>query len=332
VTSDAVSLEWESSPSAGAYAVYRGEGAVPWLVDYRPLGKGAKTSWVDRDAKPGAVHHYFVRAIAADGVESPDSLKVRTQPSLVEEVTVSVVSPTEVHLAWKGQADGYHVERAVVEVHSEDQVLRLKKDTAPLEEPSVGAIKAIGAFVRLTSEPLRRTTFADTAIDLSKPKGVEGEPLFQNRFTAEQLDPKGKPYRYGVHAYRVRAVNGLGVESGPSPAFLTIPSSPQGVFSKEEDGRCHLKWSANSEAGLKGYRVYRMEGPKINGPGQKVTRLTAAPVSDPRFTDETASKNECRFYVVAVDALGQEGRPSSPVWHYRRYHKHYTAFVGEWHQ
>jgi hypothetical protein len=83
---------------------------------------------------------------------------------------------------------------------------------------------------------------------------------------------------------------------------------------------------------MKGYRIYRMEGPRINGPGQKVTRLTADPVRETTFTDPEAGKDTRRYWVVAVDALGQEGIPSAPAWHYRQYRKYYEPFTGEWHQ
>ena len=54
-----------------------------------------------------------------------------------------------------------------------------------------------------------------------------------------------------MFAYRIRTVDAAGQESGPSPAFFTIPSSPQGVFSREdEDGTsCRLKWLPNPETG-----------------------------------------------------------------------------------
>jgi hypothetical protein len=35
------------------------------------------------------------------------------------------------------------------------------KDTPPLAEPSVGAVRAIGAFVRLTGKPVRETAFTE---------------------------------------------------------------------------------------------------------------------------------------------------------------------------
>jgi hypothetical protein len=220
----------------------------------------------------------------------------------------------------------------VVEVFSEAEILRLAKDTAPLPEPSVGAIGAIGPFTRLTKDLVRATDYTDTDLDLSRPAAVAGTPLFTHRFRPDQRDDKAKPYRFGVFAYRIRAVNALGVESGPSPWFPTVPSAPERVFAREEGEKCHLKWDASPEQGLRGYRVYRMEGPRINGPGQKVTRLTDAPLDKARFTDEMAGKGTHRYWVVAVDALGQEGVPSAPVWHYRQYRRVYEPFVGEWHQ
>jgi hypothetical protein len=260
----------------------------------------------------------------------------RPEPRIVEDVVVSVVSLKEARLTWKpppGQdIAGYHVERAAVDVLSEDQILRLKKDTPPLAEPSVGAVRAIGPFTRLTKSLLKEASFTDESLDLAKPEPLPEGTETVRRFQANQLDAAGKPYRYAVYAYRIRAVNDAGVESGPSPWFLTIPSSPQSLFAKEAGTECHLKWAPSSEQKLLGYRVYRMEGPKINGPGQKVTRLADEPIAEPRFTDAAATKDTKRYWVVAVDALGQEGFPSAPAWHYRQYRDYYKPFVGEWHQ
>jgi hypothetical protein len=257
------------------------------------------------------------------------------RPRIVEDAVVSVLSATEIQLSWTpptGEpATVYHVERAAVEVFSEDQLTRLKKDTTPLAEPSVGAIKAIGTFHRITPQPVRGTTFIDTSLDLKAPARVEGEPLFVHRFASDRIDTDGEPYRYGVYAYRIRAISASG-ESGPSPYFLTIPSSPQSLFSREDGERCHLRWEPNAERGIRGYRVYRIEGPKTNGPGQPVSRLTAEPIDEARYSDAAAGKETVRYHVVAVDALGQEGFPSAPTWHYRQWRRYYAPFVGEWHQ
>jgi hypothetical protein len=332
----AVALEWKASSSRDVtgYAVYRGTGEPPWRVEYEQIAKVDKPSFRDDDVKPGVVQSYFVRALTTRGAESPDSVRVRAQPRVVEDIVVSVAGANKVRLSWKAVegAAGYLVERTPVEVFSEDQLVRLKKDTPPLKEPSVGAVKAIGQFVRLTKAPIGTAEFTDTALDLAKPTSASDAPLYRHRFHAEQLDAQGAPYRHAVYAYRVRAVNALGVEGGLSPYFLTIPSSPRWVFAKEDGEQCRLNWAANPEQGIKGYRVYRMEGPKLNGPGQPVTRLTDELVQGTTFTDSKAMKQTKRYWVVAVDALGQEGFPSAPVWHSRQFRKAYEPFVGEWHQ
>ena len=328
-------LSWPRVASATGYVVHRGTGEQPWLAPMRQAAKleAGVTTWRDAEVKPGTRTFYQVRSLGKDGESGPGPLG-RTQPRVVEDAVVSVVSAKEVRLKWKAPAEvvGYHVERAVVEVFSEDEIKRLRTDTPPLEHPSVGTVKAIGAFERLTKAALAKPEYVDTALDLTKPLKVEGEPMFTHRFPADRIEKEGKPYRFAVFAYRVRAVNALGVESGPSPYWLTIPSAPQSLFAKEEGETCHLKWSANPETGIKGYRVYRMEGPKINGPGQKVTRLMVDPVKEPRYTDQSAGKDTRRFWVVAVDALGQEGIPSAPAWHQRQFRKFYVPFTSDWHQ
>ena len=50
------------------------------------------------------------------------------------------------------------------------------------------------------------------------------------------------------------------------------------------------------------------------------------------LTDAGPGKVTRRYRVVAVDALGQEGFPSAPAWHYRQYRRYYEPFVGAWHQ
>ena len=63
-----------------------------------------------------------------------------------------------------------------------------------------------------------------------------------------------------------------------------------------------------------------------------MTRLTAEPIAEIKWTDPKATRDTRRYWIVAVDALGQEGFPSAPAWHYRQYRKFYEPFVGEWHQ
>ncbi|MDQ3625129.1 MAG: hypothetical protein M3463_22075, partial [Verrucomicrobiota bacterium] len=188
--------------------------------------------------------------------------------------------------------------------------------------------RLIGQFQRLTPAPLRAPRFTDATIDLAQPALIEGEPIHERAFNAEQLDASGKPYRFAVHAYRVRAVNAQGVESGPSSACFTIPAAPQFVFCKEEGGSAQLAWAAPA-SGARAYRVYRMDG-RFNK--EPLPRLTAEPISALTFTDPEAGKSARRYHIVAVDALGQEGFPSAPVWFKREWQRFYEPFAGAWHQ
>ncbi|HZN34741.1 MAG TPA: hypothetical protein VFB80_13025 [Pirellulaceae bacterium] len=252
---------------------------------------------------------------------------------LVEDVVVSVLNAKRIEISWTAAADpgvaGYHVERAAVEVYSDDQLQRLKSRTPPLAEPSVGAFRKIGPFESLTKEPTTALAFVDEGVDLDKPQVIEGDATYDRELHPEHVDAGGRPYRRAVFAYRVRSVNKRGESSGPSPAVFTIPSSPQQVFSREEGTTCQVKWAANPERGICGYRVYRMDGRFDKEP---ISRLTPDPLAATTYADPAAGKQSRRYYIVAVDALGQEGLPSAPVWFQREWRQFYLPFIGEWHQ
>ncbi len=258
---------------------------------------------------------------------------VPRKPRLVEDIVVSVLAANRIELSWKKSAEpnvvGYHIERATVEVATEDQLRRLKRQTEPLAEPSVGAITKVGPFQRLTHGPVKQPAYMDSTVDLRKPQPLGDVALYERKFNAEQFDPSGRQYRFAVFAYRVYAVTDRGAESGASAAEFTIPGPVQSLFSKEESATCHLKWAASAEKSLRGYRVYRMNGRYDKDP---IPRLTPEPQAATTFSDPEAGKNARRYYVVAVDALGQEGFPSSPVWFEREWKQFYKPFTGEWHQ
>lgn len=334
-TSTSVKLLWQASRSQGVtdYIVYRGTGVHPWTVEYEPIAKldVDETVYEDSNIERQTVYYYCVGAAGLKDV-SPRSRKVRTQPPIVEDIVVSALSAKEVSIEWTHpQASdivGYRIERATAEVWTEDQLKRLKSKVVPLAEPSVGAVRAIGPFERITESPIEGLSHHDR-VDFMRPAGIAGEPSFSSRLYQEHLDRAGKEYRYAVYAYRVIAVNALGVESGPSPCVLTIPSAPRWVFAQEEGQTCQLKWQSNPEKTIVGYRVYRMDGRWEKDP---ISRLTIKPVKTTQWAGKTAGKSTRRYYIVAVDALGQEGMPSSPVWYNREWRRFYEPFVGPWHQ
>ncbi len=120
-----------------------------------------------------------------------------------------------------------------------------------------------------------------------------------------KVPEEGEPARYAV-----RAVNALGVESGPSPWGATVPGEPTGLRAHREEGRAVLTWRPSAHRKLQGYNVYRLDAPD-----GKTTRKIAGPVPEARFVD--ASKTDeapCKYYVAAVDALGREGVASYGAW------------------
>ena len=319
---DAATLTW--APLAEPVAVLRGSGERPWDVEFEEIGRVKAGEGTYRDAKlrPGLIYHYKL---------SVPSTRARTQPRPPEDLVVSVLSPEKVELTWKKSPEedvvGYRIEQAVVGVLSDDQLTRLKSRTAPLESPSVGAIQSVSSFVmQIDPDPIPNPPFE---MEMLTKEAADRPGVYERTFSKEERDANGKAYGREVRAFRVRAVNALGITSGPSAAVLSIPSSPQGLFSKEEGTTAQLKWSANPEKGIKGYRVYRMDGRFDKEP---VTRLTPDPTTALTFSDPDAGKKSRRYYVVAVDALGQEGFPSSPVWFDREWKSSYKPFTGEWHQ
>lgn len=259
---------------------------------------------------------------------------VRQSPPHVEDLVVSVLDKQKVVLNWKAPVSlipitGYHVERALVEVWSEDQLTRLKTKTPPLDRPSVGAIRRIGTFTRLTQESTSELTFVDDMVDLSVPRSAEIEATYERDLHPDQVDRGGREYPWSVYAYRVSAIGADGQTSGPSPVSFTFPSSPQHVFSREDGTSCQLKWKTNPEQKIVGYRLYRLDG---RWDKDTVSRLTPDPVSQTTYTDDSAGNATRRYYVVAVDTLGQEGLPSSPVWFNREWREYYRPFTSEWHQ
>jgi len=113
--------------------------------------------------------------------------------------------------------------------------------------------------------------------------------------------------------YVVKAANRLGVESGPSPWATTIPTEPRGVQASDEDGRVVVRWQPNPQKNIKGYNVYRVD--KGSGDPRKLAIKIAELVQDTQFVDTSKTDQKtCKYYITAVDALGQEGYASYGAW------------------
>jgi len=288
ISSDgAVRLSW-SRPVAEAhgYHVYRGTGDHPWVADFRRITEKPlqTTEFTDPEKLGSAVHYYRVVPVGPDGEEGFASNIVRTQPLPVREVFAARGSDGSVGLSWTCSAGpavaGYNVYRAPAE---------------PLDlwsehfDPMTNA----GEFVKLNDKVVEETSFADRPGDDVTPCAETSWAPFQ--------------------AYVVRAVNVLGVESGPSPATLSIPAPPGPlVVVPLEDGGRLVVSGASGSAPLAGCHLYRLDCYR----GDLIFRGHGAPHAGTVFVDDQTWPVGDRqaYYVVPVDELGQLGVPSSPGW------------------
>jgi hypothetical protein len=288
---------------AGRAKVFRAEADKPWEADYGPIAETSEARFQDSGLMAGKTYFYQVRGSAGR------FWTTRTQPRVLVKPVVSVLAADKVEVAWNAHPAkdiaGYNLYRGLVTVGAVRKgAPGAWKDNDPeYAEPQVVSVRDITSIVKLNDKPLAETRFTDAGVDLAK-KG-----------------PESGDYKFAVYAYIVRAVNRLGTESGPSPYALTLPSEPEHVLLRENGVTAEIRWDASKEKGITGYLVYEIAD-------QKVTRITPDPVRAPPFVHE-AGKGTKRYSIVAVDALGQEGQPSSLVWCNKSYRGFYP---GEWHQ
>jgi hypothetical protein len=90
------------------------------------------------------------------------------------------------------------------------------------------------------------------------------------------------------------------------------PATPTGLAASLAGGGVHLRWNANAEVDLAGYRVYRTDKS-----GGSFTRLNAALITSADYLDAAAPDSASLWYEVSsVDGAGNESARSAPfrVW------------------
>jgi hypothetical protein len=302
-------LSWKPVAGAKRYEIYCTTPKFAWESTGGVLvGTSTESNFEDKGLDAGTVYYYSVGVIGKDGAFSVSS-RARTQPKVLPQPVVSVLAKNKIEVTWSKHSAsdvlGYNVYRGVVQVRTvaEGTPGAWKDNDPKYDEPQVVQVRDITQLKKLNDKPLTTTALTDT-IDLSEKGKESGE------------------YKYAVYAYVVRSVNQLGTESGPSPYALTIPTEPLNVLCREDGEVAALKWDAASEKNVTGYHIYKLEGT------WKIVRVTEKPITETSFRHKVG-KGQTRFWVVTVDALGQEGQPSSPAWFNHSYRGFYT---GEWHQ
>ena len=304
-------LAWQPSASRAVreYRVERAGEDLPWKAQFIEVGRATGATFEDQGLEEGKVYVYRVATVGAAGEIGPPSLRCRTQPRVVSRVVVSVLGGDRVEARWErdpaSDVAGYNIYRGAARVRTvEEGSPGPWRDNDPkYAEPLVVEVTDITDWKKLNTSLLEDASFVD-AVDLTRKV------------------PESGSYRFAVFAYVVRAVNRLGTESGPSPYALTIPAEPVNVRCREAGETAELRWDPSEQKAIAGYHVYKLEGT------WNIVRLTPELLSSTTLRHRAGS-GATRYWIVAVDALGQEGQPSSPAWFG---HTHAGFFEGEWHQ
>lgn len=309
-TDGTVRLVWQPVNGAKAYRIYRAVSELPWRTTFVQVATVTGPMWKDETPARDTTTWYRVTALKEGGQESAPSWRARSRPRAPDMPIISVLAKDRVLVQWKPlpaeDIQGYHVYRgkALVRTVRKGNPGPWCDNDPEYDGPRIVEVSDIVSWTRITQQPVRGCEWVD-------------------KVNLEDVSTESNGYPWAVCAYIVRAVNHLGLESGPSPYGLTIPSEPRNVLCREDGEWAELKWDAARQQNIVGYHIYMLRGT------WDIIRVTDKPIKELRFRYQVGKNRVTRFWITAVDGLGQEGQPSSPAWFGRVYH---GFFEGEWHQ
>jgi hypothetical protein len=145
---------------------------------------------------------------------------------------------------------------------------------------------------------------------------LNGAPVNATEFE-DQTFRFGEQYEYVVRAVslgtegaQVESLNSNAVRFTPLDTFA--PSAPTGLSINAAPRRVSLFFAANPERDVAGYNVFRSADPER--PRAEWRKLTREPLTRTTFYDDAVEPGVKYFYyLTAVDAAGNESRPSEVV-------------------
>jgi bifunctional DNA-binding transcriptional regulator/antitoxin component of YhaV-PrlF toxin-antitoxin module len=174
------------------------------------------------------------------------------------------------------------------------------KAVEPLPPPKNFVAENVEGGVKLRWEAPRASSFRvfrgkDAVATPDKPEWMDTQTEY------------GKTYEYSVQAFLETAESDIAGPASITPEDRFPPKPPVGLQVIAGSGSVELVWDRNTEADLKGYRIYRaIEGGAFQPLGD--------PVETPSFSDKgVQSGKKHRYAVSAVDQKGNESGKSEAV-------------------
>ena len=334
-TENSAIIKWDlSSHDITNYNIYRAQAEDSWDAEYVKINTLPFTakSYTDATAISGKIYFYYVTAVDSQDRESNPSMKVRTQPRVVREGHVVLLSNSQEKIYWTSREEdndvvGYNIYRRECdfETYPLNQTLNTAGALDNYTRPTVKFVDESGAGYWNAPWHIN-----DKEGDYVK---INSDLITVNEYTDNINLVNESPdavYPYKVYAYRVKAVNRFGVESGWSPFWLTIPDTVTGLKMSKDENNYYLSWiPLNNGEGIKGYRIFSTYGAHgIKEITDELTENNSIHQTSAIIPKAIDLGRWQRFYVTATDNLNQEGIPSAGIWGDRIYWESYKQYFG----